>query len=120
MIFEDKVNEVIGKPYDAYKAHCWDLVMHLCPDAPRAKGVAHNLTCSVRQFSTEMKKYNLNKIELSDIKDKDIVFLGRNNIMFHAGVYYNGGVVHASERGVVYESMSTIKVMYTNIKGIRV
>ena len=120
MMFEDKINDVIGKPYDAYKAHCWDLVMYLVPDAPHLKGTADSLISSIRQFEYEMAHHNINELEESDLRNRDIVILGRNNIMFHAGVYYDGGIVHASERGVVYEQMSTIKVMYSNIRGLRV
>ena len=110
MSFEDKVNGIIGLPYDKFKAHCWHLVEFLVPDSPKLEGSAESLTASVKNF----------EIDMSDLKDKDIVILGRNNTMFHAGVYYNGGVIHASEMGVIYQPMSMIRLIYSNIQGLRV
>ena len=120
MSFEDKVNDVIGKPYDVYKAHCWHLVKHLVPDAPDVHGTAKSLATSVRHFRDELNNHKLNEIDESDLKNKDIVILGKNNVLFHAGVYYDDGIIHASESGVVYQPMSTIKIIYTNIQGLRV
>ncbi len=120
MTFEDKVNGIIGLPYDKYKAHCWDLVEFLVPDAPKIFGTAKTLATSVKHFKTELEIYKLNEIDIKDFKDKDIVILGRNNIMFHAGVYYDGGVIHASESGVVYQPMDFIKKLYGNMQGFRV
>jgi len=120
MSFEDKINGIIGLPYDKFKAHCWHLVEFLIPDAPHIEGEAINLVSSVKQFNKELECHNLNDIKEQDLQDKDIVILGKNNIMFHAGVYYDGGVIHASEMGVVYQPISTIKLLYTNIQGLRV
>ncbi len=120
MSFEDKVNGVIGLPYDKFKAHCWHLVEFLIPDAPKIEGTAKTLSTSVRHFKEELEIYKLNEIDVEDFKNKDIVILGRNNIMFHAGVYYDGGVIHAGETGVVYQPMSFITQLYGNVQGFRV
>ena len=120
MSFEDKVNGIIGLPYDKFKSHCWHLVNFLVPDSPELDGTAKTLTSSVKHFKTELERHNLNEIKESELKNKDIVILGKNNIMFHAGVYYDDGIIHASEMGVVYQSMSTIKQVYSNIQGLRV
>ena len=120
MSFEDKVNSVIGLPYDAYDAHCWHLVAFLVPDAPKVEGTAKTLTLSVRHFKEELDTHKLNEIEKENFQNKDIIILGMNNIMFHAGVYYDGGVIHANNTGVVYQSMDMIEMYYTNIKGLRV
>ena len=120
MSFEDKVNGIIGLPYDKFKAHCWHLVEFLVPDAPKLEGEAINLTASVKHFKKELESHALNEIDEADFKDKDIIILGRNNIMFHAGVYYDGGVIHASEMGVIYQPMSMIKLIYSNVQGLRV
>lgn len=119
MTFEDKINDVIGKPYDAYSAHCWDLVCYLIPDAPKPDGTAKTLTASIKHFKEELKHHNLKEID-ENYKNKDIIILGKNNIFFHAGVYYDGGVVHASLDGVVYQTMDFIHRMYGNIQGLRV
>lgn len=120
MSFEDKVNGVIGKPYDAYKAHCWNLVEYLVPGAPSIEGSAKNLTTSVKHFKQELNAHALNEIDVSELQNKDIVILGRNNVMFHAGVWYDGGIIHASDMGVIYQPLSIIKQLYSNIQGLRV
>ncbi len=120
MTFEEKANGIIGLPYDKFAAHCWNLVEFLVPDAPKIEGTAATLTTSVKHFQKELEDHNLNEIDEVNLQNKDIVILGRNNIMFHAGVYYDGGIIHASEMGVVYQPMSFIKRLYGNIQGLRV
>ena len=118
MTFEDKVNSLIGKPYEAYKAHCWTLVEDLLDNAPRIKGTAETLTKSVKHFKKELLSHNLKEVDI--YQDKDIIILGKNNTFFHAGVFYKGGIIHASESGVVYQSLFEMKKIYTEIKGLRV
>ena len=118
MIFEDKANLLIGKPYDAYKNHCYDLVMDLLPDAPKLQGTAESLTHSIKQFREELNTNDLEEVTM--LQNKDIVVMGRNDIYFHAGVFVNGGVVHASLSGVVYEPMTSIHRQYNCVKGLRI
>ncbi len=118
MTFEDKVNTVIGKPYDAYESHCWDLVTYLVPDAPLTDSVADSLLATVKHFKYELATFKLN--EVSEFQNKDIIILGNGDTYFHAGVYYAGGVIHASNEGVVFQDMKNIKQLYTKIKGLRV
>ncbi len=120
MSFEDKVNGIIGLPYDKFEAHCWHLVEFLVPDAPKLEGAATSLTASVKHFNKELECHALNEVHEDDFINKDIVILGKNNIMFHAGVYYDGGVIHASDNGVVYQDMKMIKLLYSNVQGLRV
>ena len=118
MIFEDKVNSIIGKPYDAYESHCWDLVTYLVPDAPKSSSVANTLLATVKHFKNELASYNLN--EVKEYENKDIIILGNGETYFHAGVYFESGVIHAGPEGVVFQDMNTIKRFYTKIKGLRV
>lgn len=118
MSFEDKINDIIGKPYSAKEFHCYSLVEYLVEKAPKLEGTAKSLTCSVKHFKKELYSHSLEEVDL--FKNKDIILLGRNNIFFHIGVFYNDGIVHATEDGVVYQSMATIKTLYQNIKGLRV
>jgi len=118
MTFEEEANSLIGLPYDAFNAHCWDLVSTLIPNAPRPQGTAKTLTSSVKHFKKELNAYNLQEVD--NYRNKDIIILGKGDIFFHAGVFYNNGVIHASLYGVVYQDMSTIKKLYPNIKGLRV
>lgn len=116
-MFEDKVNSLIGKPFDAYEYHCWSLVEDILPTAPKIEGTAKTLSVSVKHFKKELFSHNL--LEVSDYKDKDIIIMGRNDTYFHAGVYFKGGIIHASENGVIYQPLSEIKKIYTEIKGLR-
>ncbi len=120
MSFEDKINGIIGKKYDAVNFHCYDLVMFLVPDAPMIEGDTKNLTCTVKQFKSEIPLHNLNEIDEDSFKDKDIILLGSNNIYHHVGIYYDGGIVHNSKVGVVYEPLHMIKKIYNCIQGVRV
>ncbi len=116
--FEDKANDLIGQSYDIYKAHCWDLVMELIPEAPKLQGTAENLTKSVKHFKHELELSSLEEVQM--LYNKDIVIMGRNDTYFHAGVYYEGGVIHASLNGVVYEPIQSIHRQYNCVKGLRV
>ncbi len=118
MTFEDKVNDLIGKPFDAYKFHCWTLVEDLLPNAPKIEGTAKTLSVSVKHFKKELVSHNLKEVDL--LQDKDIIIMGKNDTYFHAGVFYKGGVVHASEFGVIYQPLKDIKKTYTQVKGLRI
>lgn len=116
-MFEDKVNSLIGKPYEAYNAHCWTLVEDLLDNAPKIKGTAETLATSVKHFKKELLSHNLKEVNV--YKDKDIIILGKNGTYFHVGVFYKGGIIHASENGIVYQPLNEIKKIYTEIKGLR-
>ena len=117
--FEEKANDLIGKEYETYGANCWDLVMELVPDAPSVQESADNLAKSVRTFKKEVELHNAEEVKI--LYNKDIVLMGRDNeVFFHAGVYYEGGVIHASLNGVVYEPIDSIKRQYNSVKGFRV
>jgi len=119
MEFEDKVNDIIGKKYDSESFHCYSLVEYLVPYAPKLEGTAKSLSCGLSHFKSELSQHKLKKI--TEFKDKDLMVLGRNGIMFHIGVYYQDGVIHNTESdGVIYQSMATIKSLYSNIEGLRV
>ncbi len=120
MSFEDKINGIIGLPYDKFTNHCWSLVEFLIPMAPTVKGTAKSLATSVSNFKRELQKHNLNEIDEGHFKNKDIIIMGRNGIMFHAGVFFEDGIIHASENGVVYQPLSVIKIHYNSIQGLRV
>jgi hypothetical protein len=121
MTIYDKANSVIGKPYDAYKSHCWHLVEYLQPLAPKLDVSADNLYKSVKHFDEEIEKNinDLDSIAEGFMLDGDIVLLGRGEKLFHAGVYLNNGVIHASDIGVVFERYAIIKQKYPVQKGLR-
>jgi len=119
MTFYDKVNEVIGQPYDCENNHCWHLVEHLVPWAPRVEIEAANLTTSVKVIGRELERSELQEIAPSDLRDEDIVVLGRGGTFHHAGVFCNGGIVHADSVGTIWQSLNDIKRTYPDIKGLR-
>ena len=119
MSFYDKVNEVIGKAYDAEKSHCWNLVEYLVPTAPKLEGQASSLRISVDLFKKELDRTKLTDVSIDHLKDQDIVVLGRGGVFHHAGVYCNGGVVHADVHGTVWQSMADMRKIYPEVKGLR-
>lgn len=118
MTFEERVNELIGKPYDEANYHCWDLVCDLLPDAPKVNGSAASLTASVKSFKSALVYTQLKEVQ--EYENEDIIILGRFDTYYHAGVYYGGGLIHATHGGVAYQRMSDIKKVYTRIKGLRI
>jgi len=117
MSFYDKVNGVIGQPYDKFKNHCWHLVEYLVPTAPKLEGTAESLRTSVGHFQEELNKTAL--VEVTSFKDQDIIVLGRGGTYHHAGVFCNGGVVHADVGGTIWQSLSDIRNIYPEVKGLR-
>ena len=116
--FIDKINSLIGAPYDEREFHCWNLVEILVPNAPKISVVSQSLYLNAKTFKNEIQNHRLKEVQ--KFADKDIILLGNKETFFHSGVYFNGGVVHAKEGGVVYEKMDKIKLFYANIKGLRV
>lgn len=113
MALEDRINNAIGKQYDYEKYHCWDLVLELRPDLPTLEGQAKNISVSVRQFKEHFPEFVEAKREPVN---GDLIVLGKKNSYFHAGIYYNGGVVHADAHQVLWHSMNTITGCYQNLK----
>ncbi len=117
MTIEQKINGIIGKPFSK-DFHCYNLVEFLSPSAPKIIGVHQGLTKTNKEFKDMMEP--LDVVEVSDFINGDIIFLGSNNIYYHAGVYYDDGMVHTTEDlGTIYQTMSMIKILYSNIKGFR-
>jgi len=117
MTFVDTVNTLIGKPYDAQYFHCWTLVELLLPYAPKVQVTAANLTVSVKEFKDRTQATNLK--EVTDFGDKDIIVLGRNEVYHHAGVFFNGGIIHVDKLGTRWQLLSDMAKVYPSIKGFR-
>ncbi len=115
----ERANSVIGKPYDAYKAHCWHLVEFLQPLAPKIDATAESLYRSVKEFKSNIDAHKDVVQEVEKYQDGDIILLGRSGNYFHAGVYLYGRVVHANDTGVVAEEYGIIKLKYPLLKGLR-
>ena len=109
MTIEDKINNLIGKPYDAEIYHCWHMVKELIPNAPDIDVVASKTT-AVRYMNDD--EYPDWKITQSP-KDMDICLMGiKDNVYHHAGVFFNGLIVHADLTYVRAEKLDIISKKY--------
>lgn len=113
----DKVQSLIGKPYHPEKFNCWHLVMELVPKAPTVNVVATKMI-GIDYFTNE--KYYDGFHEVCEPQDGDIVLLGDTpNTLHHAGVFINGGVIHAEQPSVVFRMLKFIKRQYKEVRFYR-
>ncbi len=113
MTIEDKINSLIGTPYDADMYHCYTLVMELQPKAPTLDLIASKTT-AVRYMNDD--EYP-NCIEVEKPSDLDIVLLGiKEDTYQHAGIYFKGLVIHADRPSVRAEKLDIIRNTYPFIK----
>lgn len=109
-----KAEALIGKPYDAKYFHCWHLVTELAPKAYRLQ-IPASLAASVRYFSDE--RYWKDFEVVSTPTDGDIIMLGREEgKFFHAGVFYQGGMIHATVPQVLYTPLDKILEKYSSVR----
>ena len=109
----DKINSLIGKPYNAVNYHCFHLVKELQPKAPDIDVIASQMA-GARLMNGKV----YSGWEITDTPHNlDIVLLGtREDVYHHAGVLFEGGIVHADKPSVRYESLSHIKKRYPCIR----
>lgn len=113
----EKVQELIGKPYDTETYNCWHLVMDLVPTAPKVDVVATKIVAM--SFFND-KKYYTGFKEVEIPKDGDIVLMGSTpKHLHHAGVYVNGGVIHADKPSVMFRSITYMKRLYREVRFYR-
>lgn len=105
----DKINELIGKPYDRETYHCWTLVMELQPKAPSIDTIASRMSAA-RLMNEEVYS---GVIETDTPKDMDICLLGnREGVFHHAGIYFQGMIIHADMPAVRAEFLDIILNRY--------
>ena len=110
---EDKINSLIGTPYDADMYHCYTLVMELQPKAPTLDLIASKTT-AVRYMNDD--EYPDWKITQSP-RDMDICLMGtKDNVYHHAGVFFNGLIVHADLTYVRAEKLDIISKKYSHMR----
>ena len=117
MSLADSINDIIGKPFNAETFHCWTLVEELLPEAPKLDVTATSIIKSIKHFRDEMPEIGL--IEVDTYENGDIIVLGKNGVYMHAGVYYDGGLVHVDHYGARYQPMKDIDKVYTMKQGLR-
>ena len=103
------INAVIGKPYDAENYNCYHLVRELVPQAPSLETVA-NYTTALRSFN---KATYPGVDEVTKPFDGCVVLMGiRMDGLTHAGVFYQGFIVHADRSAVRAEQMVMLERKY--------
>jgi len=113
----DKINELVGTPYDISSYHCWHLVKDLVPGAPDFEVVAATYATSLK-LCNESTYDNLH--EVTSPIDGDILLLGRNiDHLYHAGVYFQGKVVHCDVPAVQVNELSDMRKLYPGMRILR-
>ena len=101
----DKLNALVGKPYDADNYHCWHFIEAVM-DVPTLIEV-HADTAN-----DDVDKYIGLFTEIEQPINGCIVLIGES----HVGVWYNGGIYHNDTHGVRYEPKRTLKFRYKTFK----
>ena len=105
----DKLNSLIGKPYDKENYHCYHLLSDTL-DVPSLKDV------HVDTALGDIAKYKDMFIQIDNAVNMCIVLIGKK----HIGIYYNGGIFHNDTHGVRYEPLRVIKLRYRTFKYYKV
>ena len=112
-MIEEKINSIIGKPYDAENYNCWHMVMELQPLAPSID-IAATRSAGIKNMNED--SYANWEVTESP-SDLDICLLGnREDALHHAGVFYNGMIVHNDVTTVRAEPLAIIKNKYKCIR----
>lgn len=120
---EDKIESLIGRPYDAERFHCWTLVEELVPEAPKLKVIGGNYTSAIKQFKEQINNNVKQYIEVRERPQSSDIVLAGNNYINHAGVLVEEDgtflVVHNDKNGVHVEPMYYFMKNYKQIRIIR-
>ena len=112
-----KAQDMIGKPYDAETFNCWHLVMGLVPSVPTVDIVATKMV-GVKYFTD--KSYYSDFHEVYYPRDGDVVLMGKSmDLLHHAGVVVDGGVLHAEQPSAVFRSIETMRKQYKEVRFYR-
>ena len=116
-MFSDKVNDLIGKPYDIANYNCWHLVMELVDHAPDIDKVA-TMSVGLRMMNDTANWAGFKKVFTP--QDGDIVVMGNHkNAYHHAGVYFNGGIIHSDKPSVSFKNLDDMKKVYKEMRFYR-
>ena len=119
MTLDMKINNLIGKPYDANDFNCWHLVRELDDRVPSIDIVAKQFTAmkTLKKGLASGLLYN----EVYTFEDGDIILLGnKKENLHHAGYYYKGLLIHnRPTSGVVAEQFDIIKAQFIYMRGYR-
>lgn len=109
MKIENKLNKLIGKPYNKITYHCWHFIEEVL-DVPTLEDIHADSSLD------DIEKYKLLFEEIESPIDFCIVLIGDN----HVGIWYNGGIYHNDTLGVRYEAIRAISYRYRSFKYYKV
>jgi len=123
MIDYDKIEELIGKPYDAQDFHCWTLVEELVPNAPKVEVIGGSYRLAKGGFERNAETI-ADKVEVQgDPQEGDIILVGSKKSLIHAGVLLidsgNRLVIHNDKDGVHIVPMIPFMQQYAVVKVFR-
>lgn len=110
---EQDISKVMGKPYvedgrgpDGYD--CWGLVTQFASGVPDHWKVDHAaLRDIVAAFGMGIASGEWQAADPP--QDGDVVALSRKNAFHHAGIWWQGGVLHADRPRVMWQPIASLK-----------
>lgn len=98
---------------------CWLLVAdvvreELAATVNRFKTVNSSVQALSSTFNQRFQKDKFGFMQLDGPADLCVVFLGRNRRtkVHHAGIYYQGSILHALDDGVYFQDMASMRDQY--------
>lgn len=111
------VNKYLSRAYDS--PPCWLLVADVVREelgatVNRFKTVNSSVQALSATFNQRFQKDKFGFMQLAEPVDKCVVFLGRNRrtSVHHAGIYYQGSILHALDDGNYYQDMASMGDQY--------
>lgn len=111
------VNKYLSREYES--PPCWLLVADVVREelgatVNRFKTVNSSVVALSGTFNQRFEKDKFGFVQLDAPVDLCVVFLGRNRRtgVHHAGIYYNGGILHAIDDGIYYQDMASMGDTY--------
>ena len=101
----DKLNTLIGKPYDKENYHCWSFIEEVL-NVPTLKDV------HVDTALNDVEKYKGLFEELLQPENYCIVLLGSS----HIGIWYRYNIYHNDTQGVRCESERVMRMKYPTFR----
>ena len=105
MTLIEKLNSLVGTPYDKIHYHCYHFIESVLP-VPKLKDV------HVDTANDDVEKYVDLFKELKEPVNGCIVILGKS----HIGIWYNGGVYHNDLHGVRHQTFRVMQMMYPTFR----
>lgn len=117
MIPDDYINNQYEFP------PCWCLVAdvysaELGMQVDDFKTVNNSIRAIASTFRIALHKAEHGFVQIDEPADYAVVLMGkmRTRVPHHAGIYYQGNVLHATDSGVIYESMETVQDAWSRIE----